>query len=180
MITFNNFKIVLDNFYPIKISDNKISNYIIDDSHILNLPKYYNYHIGNWLTTINNLLKIIPNDKIKIWEYTDLNRLLSYLDCKIEVNIPMNTSEHKKFVKEYLNAYDNLSKDTIDKIHNYLNDDVLIWNYLIQFNNKYFSIFDRLPDPILSEFTSSIIDNISRTNDEKIDITHKVKHNKLI
>jgi hypothetical protein len=128
---------------------------------------YFNFHIGNWLNIVSNLLSIFTLDKVKIWEYTDFNKLLSYLDCNEKNDKVINKSEDKPFINEYLKAYNKLSNDTRVKISIYLNDEVKIWDELIQSNKKYISIFDREPPP---PPINNILDEIP---DEKTDKTRR-------
>jgi hypothetical protein len=151
----------ITDFIDIIISKNNKNN-------IKNKVETYfsNFHISNWLYIVKYLRLIFPDSKIKIWEYKHFDKLLAYLDCDID-DTKINTSENKPFVKEYLNAYSKLSENVRNKICMYVNDDVEIWNELIQMNNVYISIFDREPPPppinnILDEIPNEKTDKTRR------------------
>jgi len=164
---FINYKIFKLDFINYKIDKLHKNDFNCDKSNYFykeSTPIIYNYHFGNWLNIVINLLQIIPTDKIKIWEYTDLNKLLSYLDCNTQENIKLNASEDKSVIKEYLNAYTQLSNNLKKRINNYLYNEVEIWNKIIELNNKHISIFDKSPEEIKEKETKN----------------EKVKHKKLI
>jgi hypothetical protein len=135
-----------------------LENFIIDfiNNIIENKTEKYTYHVGNWLHYIKYLKMMFPKNSIKIWQYTDFNKLLFYLDCDIKENTVFNSSEEKPFINEYLNAYNKLSDDVKNKISMYLHDDVEIWNELINEDKKYISIFDREIPPSITNVVNEI------------------------
>ncbi len=102
-----------------------------------NIKEYsYQFHIGNWLTKVIDIINYIPKETpSKIWDLREISELLNFLEIEpVHKNYtPRDSSlvQHTARVK-LGKMYDNLSKTTENKILEYLNNEIAIYNQLIK------------------------------------------------
>jgi hypothetical protein len=90
----------------------------------------YQFHTGNWLSKVIDIINYLPKETpYKIWNLHELSELLNFLEVE---SIHKNDKPSGSSRSQLSIMYDKLSKKTVSKIVEYLNNEITIYNQLIR------------------------------------------------
>jgi hypothetical protein len=108
-----------------------VNSFVLYRLSVINSSLFYSqeYHIGNWLTRIMDVIHSPLNNKTyRIWKLEELDMMLSSLGIPYTHTPDTKDESCIKFLKKY----DNLPKTTVDMIQEYLSSEIKLYNQLIE------------------------------------------------
>lgn len=102
--------------------------------------KYSQYHTGNWLKGILEIMSLLPEKFYKIWLLDELYLLLESLGVdktiKLHETKSIDGSAPLDIYNKFANAYHQLPKSTVKKINRYLTDEKILYDELVSIDKK--------------------------------------------
>jgi hypothetical protein len=88
------------------------------------------FHIGNWLSDVITIIEYLPNESYKIWKLDELSLLLFSIGVE-NVDKTNQTRNKPKICQHFLDSYDRLPKNLVERIENYLTPETKLYHKLI-------------------------------------------------